>query len=263
MKPYFALLSARFRVLLQYRAAALAGFGTQLFWGLIRMMIFVAFFESSSAPQPLNKQEIITYIWLGQALLAILPWNVDSDIRAMVRNGTVAYELLRPIDLYSTWYMRAMAQRTAPAILRCIPLVTVSGLFFGLGPPASPAAFAAFLVTIAGALALGCAFSTLTNVTLVTTLSGEGLARFMAPLVYTLSGMLIPIALLPEWLMPLINALPFRGLIDTPFRAYLGRLSGGELGLAMLHQLVWTLAMIIAGRVLLARTVRRLVIQGG
>lgn len=43
MTPYLAILSARFRTLLQYRAAAAAGFGTQLFWGLIRMMIFEAF----------------------------------------------------------------------------------------------------------------------------------------------------------------------------------------------------------------------------
>ena len=36
MRPYWAVLSARFRMLLQYRAAALAGLGTQVFWGLIR-----------------------------------------------------------------------------------------------------------------------------------------------------------------------------------------------------------------------------------
>ena len=36
MKPYWANFSARFRLLLQYRAAALAVLATQLFWGLIR-----------------------------------------------------------------------------------------------------------------------------------------------------------------------------------------------------------------------------------
>ena len=51
MRPYWAVFSARFRVLLQYRVAALAGCGTQLFWGLIRMM---SFYESSTAaPRPL------------------------------------------------------------------------------------------------------------------------------------------------------------------------------------------------------------------
>ncbi len=51
---YCAILSARFRMLLQYRAAAFAGFVTQLFWGLIRVMIFSAFYRSSNAPQPMT-----------------------------------------------------------------------------------------------------------------------------------------------------------------------------------------------------------------
>ncbi len=36
-------LGARFRMLLQYRAAALAGFATQLFWGAIKLMILALF----------------------------------------------------------------------------------------------------------------------------------------------------------------------------------------------------------------------------
>jgi len=50
MQPYLAILSARFRTLLQYRVAGLAGIGTQLFWGLIRVMIFDAFYRSTVAP---------------------------------------------------------------------------------------------------------------------------------------------------------------------------------------------------------------------
>src|SRR6266545_1976080 len=101
MIPYLAVFSARFRMLLQYRAAAAAGFGTQLFWGLIRMMIFGGFYHSTTLAQP------ITYVWLGQATLGLLLFGVDNDVRAMIRNGTVAYELLRPLDLYSLWYWRA------------------------------------------------------------------------------------------------------------------------------------------------------------
>jgi len=54
-KPYMAVLSARCRMLLQYRAAAVAGFGCQLFWGLIRMMIFQAFYENADAAVPMRR----------------------------------------------------------------------------------------------------------------------------------------------------------------------------------------------------------------
>ncbi len=263
MKPYLALLGARFRVLLQYRAAAAAGLGTQLFWGLIRMMIFQAFYDSAPDAQPINRVDVVTYIWLGQAMLGLLPWNLDGDIRSMVRTGTVAYELLRPVDLYGAWYTRAVAQRTAPTLLRCVPLFIVAGLFFGLRPPSSAAAGLLWVLTTLAAIGLASAFSTFMNVTMVTTVSGEGIARFVSPLVYSLSGMLIPISLLPRWLLPAINALPFRGLVDTPFRAYLGELSGSGFIAALAHQILWTLALVAAGRWMLGRSLRRLVIQGG
>jgi hypothetical protein len=67
-------------MLLQYRAAAVAGFGTQVFWGLMRIMIFEAFYRSSSADQPMTFPQVVTYVWLGQAMLAMFPWNVDADI---------------------------------------------------------------------------------------------------------------------------------------------------------------------------------------
>ena len=100
-RPYWAILSARFRMLLQYRAAALAGLWTQIFFGLVLLMVYEAFYTSSTVRQPMAFVEVVSYIWLGQALLAMLPWNADADLRAMVRSGAVAYELCRPIDLYS------------------------------------------------------------------------------------------------------------------------------------------------------------------
>ena len=109
MISYRAIVSARFRTLLQYRAAALAGLGTQLFWGLIRVMIMEAFYLSSNSSQPMGIEDVITYIWLGQAFLGLQPWNMDPDLKTFIRSGGVSYELLRPLDLYANWYSRAIA----------------------------------------------------------------------------------------------------------------------------------------------------------
>ena len=41
--PYRAILSARFRMLLQYRAAALAGLWTQIFFGFVLLMMLMVY----------------------------------------------------------------------------------------------------------------------------------------------------------------------------------------------------------------------------
>ena len=67
----------------------------------------------------------------------------------------------------------------------------------------------------------------------------------------------------PDWMQQLIAVLPFRGLMDTPSRIYLGVISGLPAVLAILHQIVWIVALVLLGRLVLARGLRRLVVQGG
>ena len=69
-------------------------------------MILAAFYAAATEPQPMNLTQVVAYVWLGQALLGMLPWNVDADLRGQVRDGTVAYDLLRPLDLYAYWFGR-------------------------------------------------------------------------------------------------------------------------------------------------------------
>ncbi len=250
-------------MLLQYRAAAVAGFGTQLFWGLIRVMIFGAFYQSTTASQPMTRAEVVNYIWLGQAMFAMLPWSLDVDIRAMIRSGTVVYELARPLDLYWVWFSRAIAMRVAPTTLRAIPMFVVAGAFFGLTPPASVASGLAWLVAMVGALLLGCAITNLISISLLWTVSGEGVSRLLPAAVWVLSGMIIPLPLYPDWAQSVLNVLPFRGLIDTPFRLYVGHIPPQDAVYVLAHQAAWAVALVALGRGVLARGVRRLVAQGG
>ncbi len=264
LSAYGAVLEARFRTLLQYRAAAAAGFATQLFWGLIRVAIFTAFYQSGSAAhQPMSLPEVIDYIWLTQAMLMLQPWGVDPDVRNMVRTGTVAYELLRPVDLYWLWFTRTVAQRTAPMLLRAVPMLLVAGLFLGLRPPASPAAALGSLLCTATAVALSSAISTLVLLSLLWTVSGEGISRLMPAASMIFSGILLPLPLFPEWAQPVLQALPFRGLADLPFRVYIGHIPAQELIGVLLHQLLWTAALVWLGRRVLVRGLRAMVVQGG
>jgi len=64
-------------------------------------------------------------------------------------------------------------------------------------------------------------------------------------------------------LQPALSLLPFRGLMDPPFRLFTGNLAATELPLVLTHQLVWTAAFILFGRWLLSRWTHRLVVQGG
>jgi ABC-2 type transport system permease protein len=269
--PYRAIVDARFRMLLQYRAAAIAGVWTQLFFGFVLIMVYEAFYRSSAAAvQPMTLAQVVSYVWMCQALFAMVPWNADPDIRLMVRNGAVAYELLRPVDLYALWFARAIAQRTAPTLLRALPMalivifvLPVVGLEeWTLRPPAAGAGVA-FAMSLLAALLLSCAISTLLNVSLLLTISGDGVVMMAATVISFCSGMIVPLPLFPDWLQGVLGWLPFAGVVDLPFRVYNGDIPAGELALVLVRQLGWTVVLIVIGRVMLARFTRRIVVQGG
>jgi ABC-2 type transport system permease protein len=95
------------------------------------------------------------------------------------------------------------------------------------------------------------------------TISGEGVNSIVPAMVIILSGMLVPIPLMPGWAQTILYALPFRGIVDIPFRLYLGHIPASHVWPMLAHQLVWVAALVLASRWILHRGLRRLVIQGG
>ena len=270
-RAYLAVAVTRFKMVLQYRAAAFAGFGTQLFWGFIKVMVFVAFFEATNSSQPMTFSEVLAYIWLGQGLLALLPWNVDAEIANDIRTGGVAYELLRPLDLYSFWFARTLAFRAAPTLLRLTPMLIFA--YWGLpllGIPEwalpLPANFVAgllFVFSLIATLALSTAFTMVMHVSLIWTISGEGFNRLMPGVVPVFAGLIVPLPLFPDWLQPYLYWQPFRGMADVPFRIYSGHIPATDALFEIAMQWIWFAIIVVLGYWLLARARARLVVQGG
>jgi len=271
MRPYFAIFAARFLMMLQYRAAALAGIATQFWFGAIMIMALSAFYTGAHGSVSITLAQAITYIWLGQAFLGLLPWNVDPEIALMMRTGNVAYERLRPVDTYFYWFTRAMAWRAAATLLRSLPLLFVTSVLFehlGLGawslrPPASLAALVLFVFSMAAVVFLSSAITTLLNISVVWTISGQGINVITNSLVLILSGMVIPLPLFPDWAQLLLLLQPLAGLVDIPYRIYFAHLSAGAAIAGIALQISWTVLFIVLGRLLLTHTMRRIQIQGG
>ena len=271
LHPYLAVFAGRLQLTLQYRAAALAGFATQCWFGAIRILVLAAFYAGGAGTAPMSLANAITYTWLGQAFLAFLPWYADPDIVDMVRTGAVAYERLRPVDTYGWWYMRAMAWSIARVAPRAVLMIGVAGVLmpllglgkWGLAPPASFAAAALFVVSAAGMVLLSAAITLILNVILVATLDDRGANAVAASVINLFSGLIVPLAFFPDAWRPWLRAQPFAGLIDIPFSIYFGGLSGWAAVGAIATQFGWVVALALVGRWRLEAAMAKLQVQGG
>ena len=262
MNAYFALLRCRFASLVQYKAAVLAGIATQIFWGILKVMILTAFYASSTKSQPMTLQEAITFIWIGQMLFLLLPWNIDKDIEAQIKSGVVVYELIRPIDLYWLWFSRSLALRLFPALLRSLIICIIASLCLGMSLPISPSAAFLFFLSMCFATLLASSITTLVMISLFWTISGEGLLRLLPQVTLLLSGLVVPLPLFPEWLQPFILLQPFRAIVDIPSRIYTGLIPVSESLFWIGFQSLWLFILIIMGKWLMKKALRQFVVQG-
>jgi ABC-2 type transport system permease protein len=266
LNAYLSIFKLRLAVQLQYRAAAAAAFFTQFFFGMIIIMVYHAFYASSDVVQPMSLQQAVTYTWLGQAAYRMMPWNLDREITDFIRSGNVAYELCRPLDLYFLWYFRLLSQRIVPTLLSGLPLLLVTFFLpagFNWVLPASAASGAAYLFSLLLALFLSCAISNLITVSAIWTLAGDGMQRLLPAVIIVFSGIDVPLAFFPDWAQTGLRLLPFSGLVDTPFRLYLGMIPPSSIFTFGLLQSFWIFVFICTGVLVLQSGKRKIVVQGG
>ncbi len=270
-RPYRAAFAARLTQMLQYRSAAIAGFATQCWWGGIKVMILAAFFGASTAATPMSLEHAITYTWVAQALLALLPWVVDPEIAQSVRSGAVAYDRLRPVDAYALWFARSAGWTIARVLPRAALMFTAAALVlplvglahWGWQPPIDVPAALLFALSIGLALLLSTALLMLVHIAVLATLNERGIQALTTPLVIVFSGNLLPLALFPDALQTALRWQPFAGLLDIPLRLYFGQLQGADAAGALALQGAWIVVFVLLGRALMARTWRTLDVQGG
>ena len=127
MRPFFSMLKMRFINSMQYRAAAWAGVMTQFFWGFMELLLYLTLSRENPTAFTMTLPQLTSYLWLRQAFFAMfLLWSVDQDILDMIMNGDVAYEVIRPVSLYSLWFARNLGSRASKVALRCVPILVVS-----------------------------------------------------------------------------------------------------------------------------------------
>lgn len=268
MKAYIQYFKLTLMTGLQYRVAAYAGIATQFFWGFMYLMIFEAFYNSSTAVlNDFSFAQMACYIWLQQAFLAlIMTWFKDNELFSLITSGNMAYELCRPINLYGFWYAKLLGKRLAAAALRFGPILLVAALLpepYRLGLPAGPLSALLFLISMGVGVLVMVALSMFIYLLTMKTMSGTGALLLFAILGDFLSGSVIPLPLMPDGVRSVIEWLPFRFTADFPFRVYSGHIQPADAVFGIGVQLLWLAGLVALGSAWMRQQLKTVVVQGG
>lgn len=264
-KSYLAIFRMEFKGELQYRAKAISGIITQLFWGFLQIFLYRAFLNSGSV-DGFSIIQMASYVWLGQALIAMRMILPNKKVAANIVNGNICYNFVRPINLYNQWYVSGIGQKLASVLLR-FPLIILIAAFlpsgYGLSAPASVAALFTMLLALALGFCMTVAIEMFATYLTFITMSPKGCNTVIATISGLLGGLVIPLPLMPQSLQNIINYLPFRFISDLPLRIYIGNVDVKE-GLMFIGiGLAWLIFLIIVGKLLIRKALKKTIIQGG
>lgn len=267
MKKYLSFFRMRLIAGFQYRTAAWAGISTQAVWGLLYVLLYRALYLAAPERLPMEIQALCSYVWVQQAFFSVWnPYAWEGELFSAVQTGTVAYELLRPADLYTMWTARTLALRLSRGALRCPPIILLSLLLpapYGLRLTIGPAAWGAFLLSFLLTLFLCCYLTMLCYGLTFYATDPKGIISIFAALSEFLSGGALPLPFFPPLLRRIAELSPFGSLQNVPLRIFGGDIAGADILPALALQLFWCVVLAAAGYALLRRGLRRAVIAGG
>ncbi|HEX2944384.1 MAG TPA: ABC-2 family transporter protein [Clostridia bacterium] len=256
---------------LQYRMAGLAGATTSIFFALIEITVYTVFYKYSSNQNAglaagLSLRQAVSYVWLGQLLFLMQPNFIESDILGKINSGDIGVELCRPLDLYANWFARTASTRLSPLLWRGLPIIFFAVIMppaYRLELPSSLSGMFCSLISTVSALLLCTSFGMLACSVRLGIAWGEGPTNIIMLAGSVLSGAYLPLQLWPGFLQGFLLFQPFAGYLDIPMRLYLGTMPPSDAFWAIGLQLAWALLFAAAGKAIMARKLRNIVIQGG
>jgi ABC-2 type transport system permease protein len=263
MQLFWETAKLSFQRQLNYRAAALAGLATNFFFGLLRAAVLLAFLGASDQAFGFDRQALVTYTGLTQAVIAYLHFFNWPDLMDTVYTGRVAGDLLKPMSFFGQWLARDAGRALAQAFMRGVSLMAIYSLIFDITYPASKTQWSAVLLALVFAWLVSFSWRFLVSLTAFWSPNAQGYLRFFFGLSWILSGFAFPLRLFPDWFQQLAHLTPFPALINTPVELFLGQLPATEWLSALANQAIWCTILVLAGHLVLRAGVRRLVIQGG
>ena len=262
LRPYFTVFRLRALMETQYRAAALGGLVTQVFFGLVYIFLYTALYAGES---PEMLRDTITYVWLQQMFFRMM-FSTDGELQNLILSGGVAYMLVRPVDQHRFWVCRDVGGRMVGALMRLVPMLGVQFILPKELRMPLPDGWLS-LVQFGLSLGLGCVclceLMSIIDAVIMKTLDRRGASAILNLTMLTFSGNVIPLTLFPDAMQTLIRYQPFAQALDAPIRMYQSCASLPEWALNVAVQLGWIFLLRGVGRRMWQTRLDNMIVQGG
>lgn len=191
-------------------------------------------------------------------------FSIDENyLPARIGNGSIGNELLKPVNFKGLMLATDFGNICFQLLFHFLPALLIAVITIGVLKPASIAALLAAMVSAVLGFFVLWTISFLIQTLSFWVINIWSVRTIKNVFVNVLSGSMIPLWFMPDWMQGVIRFTPFSSIYFVPVQIYLGEMKGMDIWLSYMRQGLWVLLIYIIGGMLWKQGIKKLVIQGG
>ena len=210
-----------------------------------------------------DADSMLTYVVISSLLSVLLITNVERRIQTSVVKGTVATDMMKPVNIFGVYFAEDIGNIIALIFQNMLPILIIGALMIRVPRMADIRDLPLLIISVAESFLINWLIAALFGMIAFTAVNIDALIQVKKHLLRLLSGSIIPIWFFPPGVARVLESLPFVYIYQLPLSIYIGRGDRaqylGQIGI----QSLWL--VILAGLFFYAqsRAARKVMVQGG
>ena len=222
-----------------------------------------ALYKDQSMVGDVDAGNMLTYIVISSALSVLLITNVERRIEQSVEKGTVATDMIKPVNLFGMYFAEDIGSIIALIFQNMIPILLIGSLMIKVPVMADIRALPLFIISVIESFMINWLLAALFGMIAFKTMNISALLQVKKHLIRLLSGSIIPVWFFPEAVANVLNALPFVYIYQLPLSIYIGRGDWDEHIAQMKIQSLWMVVLLVIFYFVQNRATKKVMVQGG
>ena len=263
MKKYMYILKTQIIKTMTYEFNVYGNIIMQTIIMITSAYFWKALYRKQETVGGVDADSMLTYIIISALLSVLLITNVEKRIEQSVIKGTVATDMMRPINIFGGYFAEDIGSIIALFFQNMVPIFVIGSLFIKVPKMADISALPLFIISVVESFLINWLIAALFGMIAFTAINIDALIQVKKHLLRLLSGSIIPVWFFPEKVANVLEALPFVYIYQLPLSIYIGKGDRAEQLRGMGIQFVWLVILAALFLYVQKRATRKVMVQGG
>lgn len=267
-RQYIPFMRAGLQTMIAYRMNFLGFVIGGLVYCFVMYYLWKAVFTSSGGAtfMGFSMTDMVIYLFLSNVTGQLTFSSASNDIGEEIKDGSISMRLIKPVNTDLSYLATELGCSLMKLIVFALPVIVGLEVYrfcvFGM-VEFQPINFLLYLLSILFAYLISFRVNLCFGFVAFYVKNLWGIGIFKNSIINFLSGALIPLAFMPEWLKMILEYMPFASMSYTPVMIYMGKYDVNEMIFRLIMQLVWVMITYALSRIIWIGAVKKLSVQGG